>query len=448
MLGDGSNAGAITSLGAIENFTSLNVNNGAWTGAPSGSLDTNTVGTDSALTLNIGGNGILNGSGVTAANHYNTYNQSGNLTVGNGATLNEDYGNGTTPANAPISVANATLGAGDILQQAYTTNTGLFNLSNLTMPTGATLQWQPQGSAPSLNDTSATSTELGEFGFGADTQYKNDSTTSSLYNGDDQGKQLGYPVLTFTGGSGYTTSDTEGIVEPGTANVPQNSTNSNFFSTATAWGKSLYGDIDNSLALDSSQVSNLGVSANQAEVAVMSPTGTVTMAAPNLDFGYYPAYVAVNTAGKIDPNSTHANSEYGAPTNANATQNLESYNTIFSKWIGTGYKLQAEFTTPLMNGNSQLLNVSYWSNSSGSSAQSMSGVTANIAGYKSFGYDNIAGTGANLGTPDQTWVNTNSTSSPTTNTQGTGINLTVPANTASNGAYTGTMTWSVVNAPA
>ncbi|MCL2113030.1 MAG: hypothetical protein FWH31_03665 [Streptococcaceae bacterium] len=392
-VGDGTNALTI-SANKMTSFTQFNLNKNV------------------ALTLNNAG--LLNGgTTATAANHGASYSTFGNATLNDGSNL-------ILPKTTVLaSLAKLTVSGIATYTSPYTLNTGQFNLSGYSANTGSALTWNPTGTAPVLNDTSTSTTNLSQFisdyknqnGVDLSNLFTNNPSNQSSYyqNGYYQGKQLGYPVLTFTGATAL--MGNQGINEPGLAGVVQTTSNSNFLSSATVNGQTLYGDIDT------------GTIAN-TEVAVMSPQGAAYQVVPTqFDFGVYQTNFS-------SPIMTTAIYKRASTTDAD----MQTYNTIFSKW-SNGSQLNVQMTTPLTNTTnsaSKLTGDVGYNGAKGNYTDISNQQT--VQGYAGFGYDNLS--------KDDAWANANGAG-----TTGKGMYLHVTPGTAIAGQYQGTMTWSYQISP-
>jgi len=195
------------------------------------------------------------------------------------------------------------------------------------------------------------------------------------------------------------------------AGVVQTTSNSNFLSSATVNGQTLYGDIDT------------GTIAN-TEVAVMSPQGAAYQVVPTqFDFGVYQTNFS-------SPIMTTAIYKRASTTDAD----MQTYNTIFSKW-SNGSQLNVQMTTPLTNTTnsaSKLTGDVGYNGAKGNYTDISNQQT--VQGYAGFGYDNLS--------KDDAWANANGAG-----TTGKGMYLHVTPGTAIAGQYQGTMTWSYQISP-
>ena len=340
------------------------------------------------LTVNLNNTAqIANGAQATAATHGSSYSNFGALTVGDSDILNQNSLSNTVSIGKFIGNTNFQL------SQPYTLKTGLFNLSDMDMTTNAnsSIQWNPTGTAPALVDPTNPANAA-------------TATPNNVFNGNYNGKQMGYPVLTYTGGNAVT--GIQQITEPNvtSAYTPSAGSNTNFFTNSTANGKAMFGDYDAAVG-----------------VAMMSPEGVATPTAPTtFDFGTYSVGANVNT-----------NNIY--------TGALTMDDTRFSKWTDANpWTISVSETTPLTNTSGQTLS-NYQLN-----YQNAVGTTQNISSAQSqlsekaqggWGYDNISS--------DNSWKNVNGNG-----TQGAGFNLKVPPYKATaDTTYTGTLTWTYGNVP-
>lgn len=351
------------------------------------------------LTLNNAG--LLNGgTNSTAQNHGANYSNFGNLVLGEGSNL--VLSKNTTLASLAKLTVQGTAG----LTSAYSTTAGQVNLSDFD-PSNGKLEWKPNGTQTIFVDPTN----------------PNNINASTVYNGNWNGKQMGYVVLTFTGGN--SASGASKIKEPSVTSAydvqsAATSGTSNFYTLAKdGGGNAMFGDDD----LTTYATSGLNITGNMPTyLGIVSPPGAQSFIAPNdFEFGRYSTAEAVKTSSIY-------------------TGFLATEDTRFSKWAAASPMNVLVSATPLKNdtGSITMDNYSlYYQNGVGKQIPiTSSSNSVFLADGTEWGYQNI--------TTKDKWINNNSSNKGSTIT-GSGINFSVLANQAQATNYSATLTWTIAN---